>query len=113
MRPTYWSFAEEWEHRIEELQHLPPRCCYAAHKIQGAMIALQTAEIEPAREALSMNAEEYAAFMRSVPFGRNHLVARQELATQIEERRKALDTESQALEVKVSKVREAVAEPPK
>jgi hypothetical protein len=53
-RPIFWSLAEEWEHHIQELQSLPPRVCYAKHKIEGGIIPLQTVEIEPAWEILGM-----------------------------------------------------------
>ena len=40
-RPNYWSYTEEWEHRIGELQSLPPRTCYVKHKIQGGWLQLR------------------------------------------------------------------------
>ena len=78
--PSFWSLAEEWEHYIEELQGLPPRYCYVKHKIEGGMIPLYTAEVEPAWQVLGMDEEEYLELLRSLPFGRRYLVAREEVA---------------------------------
>jgi hypothetical protein len=75
----YWSLGEEWEHYTEALQDLPPRACYAKHKIDGGIIALQTVEIEPAWEVLGMEEDEYAQFLSLYPFGRNHLTRRTEI----------------------------------
>lgn len=77
-----------WEHYTEELQDLPPRYCYAKHKIEGGVIPLQTVEIEPAWEVLGMEEDEYAHFLLSYPFGKNYLVSRKELIAHAQQRQK-------------------------
>lgn len=77
--PRYWSYAEEWEHKIEELQNLHPRICFAKHKIQGGCLLLHTADMNPAWQALGMEQDTYEEYVAQLPFGRRHLVARIEL----------------------------------
>jgi hypothetical protein len=79
LHPVFWTLGEEWEHKTEELQNLPPRCCYAKHKIEGGLIPLFTAEIEPAWEILGIEQDEYREYLKSLPFGKKYLVARGEL----------------------------------
>jgi len=81
LRPIFWSYLEEWEHKIEELQNLPPRVCYAKHKIEGGIIPFQTVDIEPAWEVLGMEEAEYSEFLKSLPFGRKYLLLREKLVT--------------------------------
>ena len=78
---SYWSLGEEWEHYTEALQDLPPRFCYAKHKIEGGVVSLQTVDIDPAWEVAGMNEDEYAEIVKSYPFGQNYLISREELAT--------------------------------
>jgi len=96
LRPIFWTYAEEWEHKIEELQNLPPRVCYAKHKIEGGIIPFQTAEIEPAWEVLGMEEAEYRDFLKSLPFGKKYLIAREELTTLANQRQKAIKEEVEA-----------------
>ncbi|HEX77590.1 MAG TPA: type IV secretory system conjugative DNA transfer family protein [Dehalococcoidia bacterium] len=86
LRPIFWTLGEEWEHHIEELQNLPPRICYAKHKIEGGIIPLQTVEIEPPWEILEMAEDEYHEYLRSLRFGEKYLVSRKELAALPEQR---------------------------
>jgi hypothetical protein len=87
-RAHYWSLGEEWEKYTEELQNLPPRVCYAKHKIEGGVIALQTVEIEPAWEVLGMKEDEYAQFLLSYPFGKDYLMPRKELIAHVQQRQR-------------------------
>jgi len=79
LHPIFWTLGEEWEQKTEELQNLPPRCCWAKHKIQGGIIPLFTVEIEPPREALGMEEEEYYRYLKELPIGRKYLVPKREL----------------------------------
>jgi hypothetical protein len=78
--PDFWSLGEEWEHYTEALQTLPPRVCYAKHKIEGGIIPFTTVHIEPAWETLGIKEEEYSEFLKIYPFGKNYLISREELA---------------------------------
>jgi hypothetical protein len=83
LHPVFWTLGEEWENKTEELQKLPPRCCYAKHKIEGGLIPFFTAEIEPSWEVLGMEEEEYQEYLKSLPIGKKYLVSRENLATAI------------------------------
>lgn len=85
-RPTYWSFAEEWEHKTEDLRDLPPRTCFVKHKIQGGLIPLQTVEMVPATDVLDMTEDEYHRFLHEIPFGHDYLVSRSDLTERANER---------------------------
>ena len=37
---------EKWEHKIEDLQTLPPKCFFVKHKIEGGVIALRALEVD-------------------------------------------------------------------
>lgn len=93
--PKYWSYAEEWEHKTEELQHLPPRCCYAKHKIQGGTVALQTVEMESGSQMLGMSESEFLRLSAPVPFGKRYLCSRSDLAAEMRER---LDLTEEAIQ---------------
>jgi hypothetical protein len=90
LHPVYWSLAEEWEHYTEELQNLPPRVCYAKHKIEGGLITLSTVDIQPAWEVLGMSEEEYQKYLASLPVGKKYLVPRSEILAIEKERAKIL-----------------------
>jgi hypothetical protein len=83
LHPVFWTLGEEWENKTEELQKLPPRCCYAKHKIEGGLISLFTAEIEPAWEVLGMEEDEYQDYLKSLPLGKKYLVLRESLVTAV------------------------------
>ena len=108
--PEFWSLGEEWEHYTEALQTLPPRVCYAKHKIEGGIIPFRTVEIEPAWEALGMNEEEYSQFLRAYPFGRNYLISRQELAALPYQRQRFIE---ERVKEKPLKEKRLVEVPPK
>lgn len=80
-RPVFWSYSEEWEHKIEELQNLPLRVCYVKHKIEGGIIPIKTVEIESACDVLGINEEQYAEFLKNLPIGRKYLVSRETLSS--------------------------------
>jgi len=79
LHPIFWTLGEEWEHKTEELQNLPPRCCWAKHKIEGGLIPIFTVEVEPAWEILGMEEEEYYKYLEELSIGRKYLVPRREL----------------------------------
>ena len=77
--PNFWSFAEEWEHKTEELQSLQPRLCLAKHKIQGGLLLLHTVDMDPAWKVLGMKEGAYQQYVSQIPFGQKHLIPRSEL----------------------------------
>ncbi len=85
LRPIFWSYSEEWEHKIEELQSLLPRVCYVKHKVEGGIIPLRTVEIEPAWEVLGMKESEYLEFVKNLPLGRNYLISRKKLSNLLDQ----------------------------
>jgi len=103
LRPTFWSYSEEWEHKIEELQGLPPRVCYVKHKIEGGVIPIETAEIEPCWEVLGMEENEYLKFVKSLPFGRKYLLERRELANLVLQRQNLAKDEVESRKEKKKK----------
>src|ERR671914_304204 len=52
MDTKFWSLGEEWERNFAKLQSLPPRHCFVKHKIEGGMLPLEMADIDPAFEVL-------------------------------------------------------------
>jgi len=82
----YWSLPEEWERYTEELQNLPPRVCYAKHKIQGGVIPLLTTEIYPVAEFLGITEEEFHELLKTYPFGGKYLVSREDIAASSRQR---------------------------
>ena len=103
-RPVYWSFAEEWEHKISDLQHLPPRTCYAKHKIDGGYLELHTVDIQTGWEMIDVDEEDYLDYVKKLPFGFCCLEPREELAIQAQERQQFIE---QAVKAKAP----AVVEP--
>jgi hypothetical protein len=76
MNTKFWSMGEEWEHNFAQLQNMPPRHCLIKHKIQGGILPLETAAIEPAWEALNLTPEEYLEYLNDPPFGHKYLLER-------------------------------------
>jgi excisionase family DNA binding protein len=72
---------EKWEHKVEDLQSLPPRYFFVKHKIQGGVIPLQTDEVET---------PEVDASQRNL-LGRKYMVSREELARLAGHRQKEFD----------------------
>src|SRR5918992_164274 len=79
MNTKFWSMGEEWEHNFAQLQNMPPRHCLIKHKIQGGILPLETAAIEPAWEALNLTPEEYLEYLNDLPFGHKYLLERSAL----------------------------------
>jgi excisionase family DNA binding protein len=102
--PDYWSLGEEWEHYTEALQNLPPRVCFAKHKIEGGIIPFRTVEIEPAREGLGMDEGEYREFFQSFPFGNKYLVPRKDLIGLLVEKERPVKKEFQTEPKKEAKI---------
>jgi hypothetical protein len=113
LSPKYWSFAEEWEHKTEELQNLEPRYCYAKHKIAGGLISLYTSEIEPPWEEIGMEAENFQEYMAGLPFGQKYLMARADLAAQEAQRKSFIPTPKETRWVKEEKEVKVERKPPK
>ena len=76
-RINYWSLGEEWEHDTEALQNQPPRSAWVKHKIQGGLIPIQTADIDPAWRVLGISLREYQAQLQQLPIGAEYLRPRQ------------------------------------
>jgi len=106
--PKFWSYAEEWEHKTEELQNLPPRFCYVKHKIDGGMLQLQTVEIEPPWEIMEMRPHEYDEYSKGLSFGKKHLVSREEIISLIDQRRQRFEEEIESRRIKEKKEEEVV-----
>lgn len=85
LRPFFWSYTEEWEHKIEELQSLPPRVCYVKHKVEGGIIPVRTVEIKPAWEVLGVKENKYLEFVKSLTFGKKYLVPRKKLSNLLDQ----------------------------
>ena len=109
--PDYWSLAEEWEHYTEALQNLPPRVCYAKHKIEGGIIPFRTVEIEPACEVLGIKEEEYSEFLKIYSFGKNYLVSREELTALSRQRQRIIKEQVEEKLVKEKKLVEIPRKP--
>ncbi len=112
LRPIFWSYTEEWEHKIEELQSLPPRVCYVKHKVEGGIIPIRTVEIEPAWKVLGMKENKCFEFVNSLPFGRKYLVPRKKLATLLDQRHSLLKEEVEKRLAKKKKLVPVSSKPP-
>ena len=110
--PDYWSLGEEWEFNTEALQTLPPRVCYAKHKIEGGVIPFRTVEIEPPWETLGIEEHEFRDLMRAFHFGSDYLVPREELAALSYQRQRFITKKPEEKEAKEEKVVEIPARPP-
>ncbi len=71
-----WSLGEEWEHYTEELQNQPPRFAHVKHKIQGGLIPIQTADVDPAWRTLGLAPVQFGQFLATLPIGGNYLLSR-------------------------------------
>ncbi|GAG56524.1 unnamed protein product, partial [marine sediment metagenome] len=112
LRPIFWSYTEEWEHKIEELQSLPPRVCYVKHKVEGGIIPLRTVEIESAWEVLGITENKYLEFVKNLPFGKKYLVPRKKLATLLDQRYSLLKEEVEKRLAKKKKLVPVSSKPP-
>ncbi|MDQ3547398.1 MAG: type IV secretory system conjugative DNA transfer family protein, partial [Chloroflexota bacterium] len=78
-RITTWSLGEEWEHYTEELQNQPPRFAHVKHKIQGGLIPIQTADVEPAAQTLGLSSIQFGQYLATLPIGANYVMSRSQL----------------------------------
>jgi excisionase family DNA binding protein len=110
----YWSLGEEWEKHIGELQGLDGRTCYVKHKIRGGVIPIQTVEVEPAHKYLEMTEPQCRKFLKDLPFGKDYLVERKELAALAAQRQEAIKTEieKQKAEQEKEKIETKEGRPP-
>jgi hypothetical protein len=79
---------------------LAPRHCFIKHKIEGGMLPLETASIDPAYQVLHMRPEEYPAYLEGLPFGQKYprersSLTRQPAQTQTAQPREAAPPEAQ------------------
>jgi hypothetical protein len=72
----WYTYPEEWERYIQELEQLPNRCFYAKHKIEGGVLPLRTADVPPAYKEFGIGKEEFEKLMGEVVFGRKYLLER-------------------------------------
>ncbi|RSN76262.1 type IV secretory system conjugative DNA transfer family protein [Candidatus Methanodesulfokora washburnensis] len=72
----WFTYQEEWERYIQELEQLPNRCFFAKHKIEGGVLPLYTAEVLPAYEEFGIEKEEFEKLMGEIVFGRKYLLER-------------------------------------
>ncbi len=78
-RITTWSLGEEWEHYTEELQNQSPRFAHVKHKIQGGLIPIQTADVEPAAQTLGLSPIQFGQYLATLPIGANYVMSRSQL----------------------------------
>jgi len=79
----FLSYAEEWERYISELQNLPNRFCYIKHKIEGGLILIRTAEIEPAWQILNLTKNQFLDYLFSIKFGKRYLLKREKIKPRV------------------------------
>jgi hypothetical protein len=72
----WYTYQEEWEKYIQELENLPNRCFYAKHKIEGGVLPLRTADVLPAYEEFGIEKEEFEKLMEEIVFGKKYLLER-------------------------------------
>ena len=96
--PNFWSYAEEWEHNIGQLQSLYPRFCFIKHKIQGGMIPIQTVDIEKPWMMIGIKESEYSAYLKRLSIGKKYLVSRKELMALEVERKNNIQSKEEKRE---------------
>ena len=74
----WFTYQEEWEKYIQELESLPNRCFYAKHKIEGGVLPLRTADVLPAYEEFGLEKDEFERLLREIVFGRKYLLERKQ-----------------------------------
>ncbi len=107
LNPVYWSYAEEWEKKIEDLQNLQPRFCYVKHKVRGGLILIQTTEIEDLWVTAGMAEDEFESYMESLPIGNRYLRSRTDLSKVAKERQENIYEELRVREAERRKSLEA------
>jgi hypothetical protein len=72
----WFSYPEEWEKYIQELESLPNRCFFAKHKIEGGVLPLRTVDVLPAYEEFGIEKEDFERIMDEIAFGKKYLLER-------------------------------------
>jgi hypothetical protein len=72
----FFSYQEEWERYIKELENLQNRCFFAKHKIEGGILPLFTPEILPAYEEFKIEKEVFEKIKENVVIGKRYLLER-------------------------------------
>jgi len=98
----WFSYPEEWEKYIQELENLPNRCFFAKHKIEGGVLPLRTVDVLPAYEEFGIEKEDFERLMDEIVFGKKYLLERR---PKVEEKVK----EKPAKEEKLTTLEEIVA----
>jgi hypothetical protein len=76
----WFSYPEEWEKYIQELENLPNRCFFAKHKIEGGVLPLRTVDVLPAYEEFGIEKEDFERLMDEIVFGKKYLLERRQKA---------------------------------
>jgi hypothetical protein len=74
----WFSYPEEWEKYIQELENLPNRCFFAKHKIEGGVLPLRTVDVLPAYEEFGIEKEDFERLMDEIVFGKKYLLERKQ-----------------------------------
>jgi hypothetical protein len=93
----WFTYQEEWEKYIQELENLPNRCFYAKHKIEGGVLPLRTAEVLPAYEEFGVEREEFEEIMKGIVFGRKYLLERKPKVVEARAREKLPEEEKEEM----------------
>jgi hypothetical protein len=93
----WFTYQEEWEKYIQELENLPNRCFYAKHKIEGGVLPLRTAEVLPAYEEFGIEREEFEEIMKGIVFGRKYLLERKPKTAEAKAREKPPEEEKEEM----------------
>lgn len=75
--PIYFSYSEEWEKYIKDLQDLPPERCSVIHKIEGEALTLDTVPVASPWEAAKMAEEAFREEVRKEGIGGRYLKNRE------------------------------------
>jgi hypothetical protein len=95
---SYQSASEQRQHLAQDIQDLPPRVCFAKHKIEGGLVMLRTVDIEDAEDVLGLDEVEYPRYLKNLGIGRRYTVDRQRLTEEINQRVQDLDVPAPAPE---------------
>jgi hypothetical protein len=93
----WFTYPEEWERYIQELEQLPNRCFYAKHKIEGGVLPLMTADVPPAYEGFGIGKEEFEKLMGEIVFGRKYLLERRPREVEEKVKEKPAEEEKEKL----------------
>jgi hypothetical protein len=93
----WFSYPEEWEKYIQELENLPNRCFFAKHKIEGGVLPLRTADVLPAYEEFGIEKEDFEEIMREVVFGRKYLLERKPKVVEAKAKEKPAEEEKEEM----------------